>query len=244
MMKKNILKEIAVWFLIAGGLAVFAGFTYIIAGNKNSFGSFVVYKTVLAESDGIYAGTKVSIHGKNTGNVIATRLLPDGQVETRFSVRKAHIFGITKSSVVYVKQAGALGDRFLNIVTKDMSAKQLKKGALIPYENAPSLLSFLNDSGGDVKESLNSALSEINSLLENLNQKTGKGDGLLLSQEQSADLSQILKSARNVLEKIDKGQGTLGALINDPELYHRLNVLLGRRPNNNYLRELSRKSQK
>ena len=244
MMKRNILKEIAVWLLIVAGLAVFAGFAYIIAGNKNSFGAFAVYKTVLAESDGIYAGTKVSIHGKNTGNVVATRLLPDGQVEARFSVRKAHIFGITESSVVYIKQAGALGDRFLNIVTKDMSAKQLKKGALIPYENAPSLLSFLNESGDDVKKSLKSALAEINSLLESLKQKTGKGEGLLLSRRQSDDLSQILKSARSVLEKIDSGQGTLGALINDPELYNRLNVLLGRRPNNNYLRELSRKSQK
>ena len=242
-MKNFVLKQIAVWLLILAGLLIFMAFVWIIAGSKNSFGSFSIYKTVLAESDGIYAGTKVSIHGKNTGNVTATRLLPDGQVETSFSVRKAHVFGVTESSVVYVKQAGALGDRFLNIVTKDMSAKQLKKGSLIPYESAPSLLSVLTGGGGDVKKSLQSALSEINSLLEKLNQKSDNSGGLLLSQEQSQDLTQILKSARSVLQKIDDGRGSLGALINDPELYNRLNVLLGKRPGNNYLRELSRKSQ-
>ena len=132
-MKRSLLKEIIVWVIIFIGLVIFTAFAYIIGSNNNSFlSSLVIYKTLLEESKGIYVGTMVTIHGKNTGNVVKTILLPDGNVEIRFTVRKNHVFSITEASAVQLEYAGALGDRFINILTKDLSAPQLVKGSLIP----------------------------------------------------------------------------------------------------------------
>ena len=64
-MKRSLLKEIMVWIIVVIGLVIFTAFAYIIGSNKNSFlSSFVIYKTLLGESKGIYVGTKVTIHGK------------------------------------------------------------------------------------------------------------------------------------------------------------------------------------
>ncbi len=239
-MKNFLLKELIVWLIILTGLIVFSVFAYIIAVNKGRLlTSLVSYKTHLSESTGIYVGTKVTIQGANTGNVIKTTLLPNGNVEIRFSVRKSHAFGITSASRVQIKNSGALGDRFINIATKDISAPVLEKGSLIPYESASTLLSVLTEGGGEVKKSLQSVISQIDELLGNLNEKGASG---LLSESQQEDISQILKSAKSILEKADSGKGTLGALINDRSLYNRLLILLGKQPKSNYLQELSHKS--
>ena len=237
-MKKNLLKEIIVWLIICAGLFIFASFVYIIGSNKGGFFKpAVIYKTTLSESSGIHVGTKISIHGKNTGNVVKTTLLPDGKVEVLFTVRKDHIFSLTESSVTELKNSGALGDRFINITTPDLSAKQLKKGALIPHQKSSSLLSVLTGNGGDAKQSVQSIIKEVKALLENIN--TG-----FLAKNHQKDLTQILESLKNILKKVESGEGPLGALVNDPSLYNRLLVLLGQRPKNNYIQELSRKSQK
>ena len=240
-MKNFLLKQIVVWLIIFIGLVIFSAFTYVIAVDKgNLLTSIVTYKTLLKESTGIYVGTKVTIHGKSTGNVIKTSLLPNGQVEIRFTVRKNHVFSLTESSVVQLKNSGALGDRFINITTLDLSAKQLKKGSVIPYQTSSTLLSVLTEGGGDAKKSIQNIMTQIDKILSSLNKK---GIYSLLSQTNQEDLTQILKSTKNILKKVESGQGTLGALVNDRSLYNRLLVLLGQRPTNNYLQELSKKSK-
>ena len=240
-MKNFVLKQIVVWLIIFTGLIIFSVFTYIIATNKSHFLSIVTYKTLLAESSGIYTGTKVTINGINTGNIIKTKLLPDGQVEVLFSVRKSHVFAITESSVVQLKNSGALGgDRFINILSGDLSARPLQKGSLIPYQESFSLLSFLTGDGESSKQSIQGLIVQINKIFNSIDKKGVSG---LLSQSHQEDLTQILKSAKNILKKVESGQGTLGALVNDRSLYNRLLVLLGQRPAKNYLQDLSQKSQ-
>ena len=235
-MKKNLLREIIVWLIIFAGLVIFSLFAYIIASNRgNLLISLVNYKTILPESTGLYVGTKITIHGKNTGNIIKTTLRPDGKVEILFSVRKNHTFSITESSVTELKNSGALGDRFINILTQDLSAKKLKKGGLIPYQKSSSLLALLTG-GGEAKKSIQSLIAKTDDLIYNIN--TG-----LLSSNHKENLTQILKSLKNILQKVESGQGTLGALIYDRSLYNRLLILLGERPSNKYLQDLSSQSQ-
>lgn len=240
-MKNFFLKQVVVWLLIFVGVVIFSVFTYIIASNKSSFlTSITTYKTRLLESTGIYVGTKVTIHGTNTGNVIKITLLSDGQVEIWFSVRKRHAFAVTKSSLVQSKNSGALGDRFLNVVTTNLSAPPLKKGSLIPYQESSSLLSILTKSEGELN-SIQDTITKINMFLDKVNTQ---GAFSLLSQENQKDLQQILKSTKNIIQKVESGEGTLGALIYDRLLYNRLLVLLGQRPSKNYMEGLSRRSQK
>ena len=238
-MKKILLQEIIVWLLIFIGLVVFSSFVYMIGSKNNFFIPITSYKTILEEASGIYIGTKVSIHGKTTGNVVKMDLLSNGAVELQFTIQKKHAFSITESSFIQIKTEGTLGDRYINIMTPDLSEKHLEEGSLIPYTKTFSLFSVLTENGGEAKKSIQNIINQIDEILSQINKK---GFGFL-SQSNQEDLTKILKSTKTILNKLETGQGTLGALINDRSVYNRLLILLGQRPSKNYLQDLSQKSQ-
>jgi len=241
-MKKNLIREIIVWMIIGIGLITFSGFAVIIGLNQGSFpGSYKYYKTIFDDASGMNVGSKVNIHGARTGNISKMKILPDGSIETTFSVRRDHLFMINQSSAVEIKNSGALGDRYINISTKDLSAEKLEAGTLLPYKKRSNLLSFFTESNKNSKNSIQEILKQAASLLEQLNEK-GVID--ILSPSDKKELSGILKNTNKILKKIESGEGTLGALVNDPSLYNRIQVLLGGRPKKNYLQELSQPSSK
>ncbi|MDE0092549.1 MAG: MlaD family protein [Oligoflexia bacterium] len=241
-MKKNLFKEILVWLIITIGVIAFSVFTYIIGTNKGRiFGTFVIYKTQMKSVEGVYVGTKVTIHGNITGNIINVKLLTNGEVELYFSVRKKHEFIITESTFVELKNSGALGDRYVNIVTKDLSSPKLRKGSLIPYKKTSNLLSLLMGEGNKTKQSFQDIFKDVQVLLDRLSEKGLMG---FLSKADQKELSEILRHTKNILAKIESGEGSLGALVNDRSLYNRLLVLLGERPKKNYLQDLTEKSGK
>ena len=57
----------------------------------------------------------------------------------------------------------------------------------------------------------------------------------MFSESKSQEVSQILKRLNSILTKLDEGEGTAGALINNKNLYNRILSLLGQRPYHKYL---------
>jgi phospholipid/cholesterol/gamma-HCH transport system substrate-binding protein len=58
----------------------------------------------------------------------------------------------------------------------------------------------------------------------------------------SRKLNRALDHLANILEKIDKGQGTLGGIINDPTIHEDLKSILGGAKRNNLLKYLIRQT--
>ena len=55
-------------------------------------------------------------------------------------------------------------------------------------------------------------------------------------------LKQAIVDLAEIVSKIDKGQGTLGLLINDPSIHQSLKAFLGNSPRQNYLKNVVRES--
>lgn len=55
-------------------------------------------------------------------------------------------------------------------------------------------------------------------------------------------LRQVIQHLARILQKIDNGEGSLGALINDPSFHQRLTSMLGDSPRNKFLKPLIRQS--
>ncbi len=240
-MKFFFIKQIVVGAIILIGLAAFTLLTIVIGTSDGTFlKSSNFYKSIYKEVRGIYVGSEVTIHGTRTGNVAKMTLLKDGTIEVVFTIKKDHLFMINQSSTAQLKTQGALGDRYINIATNDLSAPTLATGQYI--KTAPSLDILSLISGGEKnKKSIESLIGEVDLFMKNLNQKDISS---FLSQSNKKEVSSILRSLSSILRKVDSGQGSLGSIINNRNLYNRLLILLGERPRYKYLKDLSKKSKK
>ncbi len=225
-MKSFFWRQLSVSLIVAAGLIIFAALAVIIGQSRGSlFRSTVKYRAVFDQTRGIYIGSEVTIHGKRTGNVVKTRLLPSGRVEIVFAAQKSHAFLINESSRVHLKTQGALGDRYLNIITPDLSAPLIPEGGLAPSAPEWDIMTFLTGGGMAQKGegSLKGLLRQISRLAGAFDKKGLPG---LIDPESKKDLREILKTAKSILKKIDSGEGTLGALVNDRSVHDKAESIL------------------
>lgn len=141
----------------------------------------------------------------------------------------------------------------------------LKNGETITTVEHGDFLGALTENSGGIKD-IFEIIKEIHTLLqnvngdgrsltmmknlsvttENLNQLISSLNKILLDIEKDVGDDKKLKRAlthlTNVLEKVDRGGGTLGSLINDPTLYQRLQELVGMPSRKGYLKGVIRKS--
>lgn len=78
-------------------------------------------------------------------------------------------------------------------------------------------ISNINQQVEKVAASLQETVSEINSLVKE--NRSGVQNNLQKLEEALGNLEGTLTTLRQILEKVDQGQGTVGKLINEPELY-------------------------
>ena len=243
-MKKFMLKQTLVWFVILVGLILFTAGSFIIGQNKGTFLRPVsVYESDFKEATGLFPGSEVSIHGVRTGNVLKTDFLKDGRVRVAYSVRKKHGFVINGSTRSELKYQGVLGDRYISLSTEDFSLEPLPGGVLIPSLPSKGALGLF--SKDEFQSAAVQAARATALFAQSLNdENTAENLNKMFSPENRRNLDDILKTAARILKKIDSGEGSLGALINNRSLYNRLMALLGGRKGAGYMEELSQKSGK
>lgn len=90
---------------------------------------------------------------------------------------------------------------------------------------------------------LSGAATEVATMIKDVKSSKNAAVHELLYGESKAlvdDLSVAATSLKNITAKVDKGEGSLGALVNDPTAYEDLKTILGNVKRNRLLRELVR----
>ena len=219
-MKSFLIKHIAVVAFLLTGISTLVTLTFIIGTNKGTlFQRVYTFKSVFNDTRGIYVGSEVTIHGVRTGNVEDAIILPDGRVEVTFTSQKKYSFMVNQSSYSELRTLGAIGDKYVNIVTSDINASPLENYSTIPSKSAPDVMSLFS---GNEKGSVRSTVQSLEKFL--------------------LEATITLQKTNKLLTKIEQGRGSLGALINDRELYNRAIKLLGGRPKG-YMQNLIKQSK-
>jgi len=186
---------------IVGTLVVLALGIFIIGGKQYLFTSTYNLKTNFANVAGLEAGADVQVGGVHSGTVKAIELphTPGGQVSVLLQLDHATHDIIKQDSVASIQTEGLLGNQFIAVSFGTAGKQDVKDGDTIA--SVPPL--------------------ELGALLN-------KADGLLDSGKVAMDnVAQITDNLNSVTAKVDKGNGTVGALINDRSLYNNLEQTTG-----------------
>lgn len=257
--------QLKVGIFMAVGLLVILTSIFMISGNSSLLASQMRLHAHFDQVQGLAPGSVVSLSGLSVGNIESINFLPEQnkldvvmKIDARYSPR------ITEGALVEIRTQGALGDKFIYILPSDPRNPPMKDGDILGIAPASDLLSIFSERGKET-EKIFDIINELHTMAKAVNH-----DGLLLktmtnlslasgnlkvasdqartftsgleSDKTSAELRASVRRLDSIMEKIDRGDGTLGALINDSSLHDQLRSFLGVSPRKQQIKSMIRTS--
>jgi phospholipid/cholesterol/gamma-HCH transport system substrate-binding protein len=177
-------------------LGILAVGVFIIGSKEYLFRSTYKLKAQFDNVAGLSAGADVQVGGVHSGTVesIALPHKPGEQITVLMDLDYSTHEIIKQDSVASIETEGVLGNQFVSISFGSAGQAEVKDGQIVQSE--PPL--------------------EISDLFK-------KASGILDSSQQAIGNATLATAHLNsVSAKIDSGQGTVGALVNDKQLYSNL----------------------
>lgn len=115
-----------------------------VAIQKGWFASKASYYTHLPSASGLHQGTQVLLSGLRAGWVDSVEFKDAGKIEVKFSVFEKYRQYLTQGTELQVTRPHIVGEKVLELVTGNASAKVLPQGALIPSAGNTDLVDVLS----------------------------------------------------------------------------------------------------
>ena len=177
-------------------LVILAAGIFVIGSKEYLFRSTYQLKANFDNVAGLIEGADVQVGGVHSGMVRSIELphKPGDQVTVVMDVNRSTHEIIKQDSVASIETEGVLGNQFVAISFGSVGQAEVKNGETL--RSAPPLL------------------------LSDLFKKTS---GILDASQQAINNASVATAHLNSISaKIDSGQGTVGALVNDKQLYSNL----------------------
>jgi phospholipid/cholesterol/gamma-HCH transport system substrate-binding protein len=181
---------------ILGTLAILAIGIFIIGSKKYLFSPTYQLKTTFANVAGLQAGADVMVGGLHSGTVRTIDLpsKPGEPMTVIMEMDESTRRIIRQDSVTSIQTEGLLGNQYVAVSFGSGSKPEVKNGDSLA--SVPPL--------------------EMSELLDKANGLLGQG------RDAMGNINQVAEHLKSVSAKIDSGDGTVGALVNDKALYNNL----------------------
>jgi len=183
---------------ICSAIMILSASLFMLGNQQFLFSSTYSLQASFDSVSGLAEGAEVRIGGVRKGIVASIRMpqRPGGKIVVAMKLDKSTRQFIKKDSIASIETAGLLGNKFMEISFGSKDA---------PFvSNSDSIQSSPPIDLSDMIKKTNEILDTTNAALKNVNGAT-------------ADLN-------NITAKVDRGEGTVGALINDKTMYNQLNA--------------------
>lgn len=237
------MKQIKVGIFVAGGLAVLLITIFMLGSNKSLFQKVVEIRSYFDSVQGLNQGAVVSLAGVKVGNVgKITFNEKRNLVEVIFVVDRLYQSQIKKDSRIEIRTQGALGDKFLYITPGSPNSESVAHDDEIASDYGNDILSVISKRGSE-SENIFDILSDIKKITHTLAESNRVSNISANLEKATANLAQLTdklnktvesgsidRSAaklEKILDKVDRGEGTIGALINDRTIHERIKTILG-----------------
>jgi phospholipid/cholesterol/gamma-HCH transport system substrate-binding protein len=250
--------ELKVGIFVTLGLGLIMVAILALGGQSSLFSRRNSYTAHFPQADGLYVGAKVVLGGVNVGTVENVDLDTENkEVKATLRVKKKYETFIRKGSEAEILTQGVLGDKYISITIGPDGGAILPSESELPIRPTRNLTEVLSKSDQLVNNltSLAGSLDRVikrfeeestrGALFKNLNTAAAQmahASGRLSSELDDLQSKKTSRHLSQIIEKINNGTGTLGALVNDPGLYDDVKALLGGANRNRIVRNLVRKT--
>ena len=217
------------------GLLLFAVALFMIGERQLAFArKFVIY-TEFTTITGLQPGAIVRVSGAQAGSVtdIEPPADPSSKFRARLEITEDLHQLVRTDSVAAIQTEGLVGGSFLAITAGTAQAARAPEGSTIPSRE-PFLLA-------DLFQQMSVTIRKVNATVDNLGAGIEKTLALVDTTVNSANAligdvgddvkaltsasAHIASDAAQIAEGIRKGEGTIGKLLKDDELYRRVTTI-------------------
>jgi phospholipid/cholesterol/gamma-HCH transport system substrate-binding protein len=204
---KSITTETKVGIFVILGIVVLTLLTVRVGKIAVRERGYQVY-TLVDSAAGLDKNSPVRIAGVEVGKVESIAL---AGAKAKVTLRLPMKVKIPAGSKVFVKSAGLLGEKYIEIAPGPgpgvvKANAELEEGG--PSMDVDRVLTQLSSIGGDIK-----------AVTQSLSQTLGGKEGEKSLREIVTGAKQTVENLQNITQTIDQGQGTLGKLVKDDTLY-------------------------
>lgn len=227
--------QIKVGIFLAAGLAVLLTTIFMLGSNKSMFQEVVEVSSYFDSVQGLNKGAVVSLAGVKVGNIENIEFDSNRNlVKVTSRIESDYKNTIKKDSRVEIRTQGALGDKFLYITPGQAASESISNGDEIASDYGNDILSVLAKRGNE-SEKLFDILNDLKVITSSLAQQNKLPNIVNNMEKASANLANLnvasingsVAKLENIMNKVDRGEGTLGALINDRSIHERIKNILG-----------------
>jgi len=183
---------------IVSTLLIFAAGVFWIGEKQYLFHSTYRLQAEFQNVAGLNGGAEVRVGGIHEGTVrqIQLPIRPNERVRVLMDMARATRSVIKHDSVATIQSEGLVGDKFVEISFGSEKSPKVKDGDTIQGQ-PPLQISDLLNKTSEVLDTTKGAIDNVNQTASNLN---------------------------SITTKINQGQGSIGALINDKKIYQNVNA--------------------
>jgi phospholipid/cholesterol/gamma-HCH transport system substrate-binding protein len=197
--------ETIVGLFVVASLAALLVMVVIVAQQEGLFQEYVEYRAIFKNVSGLKTGSEVHLAGVTVGNVLNTVINPEGNIVVTFQVTKKYSDRIRQDSTSTIGFMGLLGEKSL-----DLTPGSIKRSPVPPEGIIPSIEPL------DITQIVAQAAPSLQDLQKVLNNLVTLTEGM---SKPDSEFGQIVTSFKEILAKMNKGQGSLGKLMNNDALY-------------------------
>lgn len=228
-------RAIGVGIFVLGGLLLFAVALFLVGDRRGLFSdSFIVYSDFRTLS-GLQVGTTVRVAGMNAGEVkdIGIPTGPAGRFRLKLEVRRALHPLVRTDSTVSIRTEGLVGVQYLQISAGSEAAPRVAEGGVLqgrePFDMS-DLLEQMSSTVRIVNETILGLKGDVEEAISAVQQAAVDADMLLtrVSDDVVAITSaggRIANDAAALSARVRAGEGTVGRLFADDQLYRQATQL-------------------
>lgn len=198
---------------IFAALLIFGAAVFLIGGKKFLFSPKYRLKAAFDNVAGLDEGAPVRAGGVSIGTVHKIQLpsRPDEKVMIEMHLEQSTQAVIRKDSVVAIETEGLLGSKYMEISFGSANGAMLHDGDLLPSRPPMDYA----DIARKASNTIDSAKQAIDSAK----------DAIDMSKTALGNLTIATDDVKSITDKINSGEGTIGAFVNDRKTFDNINSM-------------------